>query len=85
MPTLTFNPADSQAPETLKAIYADILSHSKTKTQIDLGAITGAAALAWLLAQHKLYCEALGPKRSPLLQKMDIADRVEFVGLSDAG
>ncbi len=84
MPTLTFDPTAEQTPATLKPLYTDILSHSATPTQISLGAVTTAAAQAWLLAQHAAYCQALGERRSPLIQKMDILKRVQFVGLTDA-
>lgn len=80
-PDFTFDPTQDPALDALVPVYTAILGPGGKPT-VSLGAVTRDVAETWLVRQHKRYADAIG-KRSHLIQKMDLRQRVTLVDLTD--
>jgi hypothetical protein len=79
-PDFTFDQAGDPDPWALKPLYRAILAPGPVPT-VSLGPVTRAVAVEWLRRQQARYAAGLGD-RSGLIKKMDLAARVELVGLA---
>lgn len=74
----TFDVSVPATSAELLPLYQRLLGHDTSKPTISFGAASKEDGEAWLRDGHVVYAEKVG-KRSSLLQKMDLVERVEIV------